>query len=147
MMTSSTYLQASTERQRSCRSMMGRCSPRRSDTSSSVCSPTSRKSPCSLAFCTTCVTSAKSFRQRLYLAESAVTQWVWSQPCTSPIDIPCSLDVCIKCVCTMCDRKGGQRGGGEFGPDANWSAVSLSTKPALAQFLTVGNPNKDKEAM
>lgn len=51
MMTSSTYLQARTERQRSCRSMMGRWGPRRSDTSSSVCRPTSKKSPCALAFC------------------------------------------------------------------------------------------------
>ena len=51
MMTSSTYLQASRDRQRSCTSMMGRWDPRRSSTSSFVCSPTSRKSPSFRASC------------------------------------------------------------------------------------------------
>ena len=51
MMTSLAWQQASTLSARSCRSMMGRCAPRRSRTSSSLCSPTSRKSPAALAAC------------------------------------------------------------------------------------------------
>jgi hypothetical protein len=49
--TSSTYLQASTLSARSCTFMMGVCGPLRASTSSSVCRPTSRKSPASFANC------------------------------------------------------------------------------------------------
>mmetsp|Transcript_5785 Transcript_5785/g.20167 ORF Transcript_5785/g.20167 Transcript_5785/m.20167 type:complete len:254 (-) Transcript_5785:610-1371(-) len=49
MITSSTYLQASTPSERSCRFMMGWFGPRLALTSASVCSPTSRKSPALLA--------------------------------------------------------------------------------------------------
>jgi len=51
MMTSFAWQQASTLSARSCRSMMGRCGPRRARTSSSLCRPTSRKSPAARAAC------------------------------------------------------------------------------------------------
>jgi len=51
IMTSFAWQQASTLSARSCRSMMGRCGPRRARTSSSLCSPTSRKSPAARAAC------------------------------------------------------------------------------------------------
>jgi hypothetical protein len=51
MTTSSTYLQASTLRLRSCKFMIGKWGPRRLWTSSSVWSPTRRKSPSALAAC------------------------------------------------------------------------------------------------
>ncbi len=66
---------------------------------------------------------------------------------SNKIDIPCSLALCIKRVCTMCD---GKKGGGVkiFGlMQTGLRAGALCIVPALAQFFIVCSSNRDKEAM
>mmetsp|Transcript_22950 Transcript_22950/g.58649 ORF Transcript_22950/g.58649 Transcript_22950/m.58649 type:complete len:204 (+) Transcript_22950:979-1590(+) len=113
MMTSSTYLHASTLSARSCRFMMGRCGPRRSCTSSSVCTPTSRKSPRALAAASVLTwpgwNTSNAPSMYTMRAPSAGTRPL--ENCTSRRDVGRNLDSVVRSRCLAASRP--------------WSSLSL----------------------